>query len=349
MLLRGLKLTRTIIFSTFFMAQISSPLPQLQNDQQFQKGMAFPTWMSKQYGSPDSDKSLSILAKTTYTEWVQFVPTWYQKDRFSNKMSPDYNGLTARKKCLRHAIQTAHNLGLKVMLKPHVDALNEDWRGTFQPTNSRIWFKNYKKMIKSYAKLANEEGVEILSVGCEFLNLTKPKFTSQWKKIIKLIRKHYQDPLVYSANWWKEYEQVEFWGELDYIGIDAYFELTDKTDPTLAELLTSWKPYVVEIEVFYYTWQIPVIFTEIGYRSTDGANMNPWAWKKKGKVDLEEQALCYKAVKKTFKEKPWLEGIYWWHWVPDPEAGGATDTGYTPQNKPAVKILKKWYRESNQF
>jgi len=338
-------LFKAIIFASLIAFQTSSVSPQDTDIKPFQKGMAFPTWKAKQYCSSDSDKSLAILAEKTCTEWVQLVPTWYQKNRRSNKITPDYTGQTARKKCLRHAIQTAHNLGLKVMLKPHVDALNGDWRGNFRPTDSKAWFRNYKKMIKNYAKLASEENVEIFSVGCEFLKLTEPKFTSEWKKIIRIVRKHFTGPLVYSANWSNEYDRVEFWGDLDYIGIDAYFKLTDKTDPTLDELLTSWKPYLVEIEAFYQTWKIPIIYTEIGYRSIDGANIKPWDWETPGPIDLKEQVLCYKAVIKTFKGKSWFEGIYWWNWKPDPSIGGPDDTRYTPHMKPAEDILKKWYEK----
>jgi hypothetical protein len=315
----------------------------------FQKGMAFPTWAAEEYCSYNSDQSLTILANTTCTEWVQLVPTWYQEDRFSSEMFPEYEGKTATNECLKHAVRTAHSLGLKVMLKPHIDAFSSDWRGTFQPSNPEVWFDNYNQMIKSYAQLAQEEDVEIFSIGCEFLELTKPEFTAAWLQVIQTVRQYYHGPLVYSANWWQEYEQVEFWASLDFIGIDAYFKLTNKPDPTLAELLTAWRPYVARIETFYERWRIPVILTEIGYRSIDGANMRPWDWETPGVVDLTEQALCYQAVKDIFGEKPWFEGIYWWNWEPNPSRGGPSDKGYTPYGKPAEKNLREWYCETTSL
>jgi len=334
-----------VLIFIFMITQSCSLSPSASDTPSFQKGMAFPTWVSGQYCTPDSDESLQNLAQNTCTEWVQFVPSWYQNDKFATEMFPDYDGNTARNECLRQAIQYAHSLGLKVMLKPHVDALNGDWRGTFQPTDSKTWFESYQKMITAYAELAQEEGVEILSIGCEFVELTKSEFTSEWREVIKKVREYFQQPLVYSANWWQEYPQIEFWAALDYIGIDAYFQLTNKTEPTLDDLLTAWAPYLAEIEAFYDSWKIPIIFTEIGYRSIDGANMRPWDWETPGVIDLEEQALCYRAVVKTFAEKPWFEGIYWWNWEPDPHLGGPTDKGYTPQGKPAEEILKRWYCE----
>jgi len=316
----------------------------------FQKGMAFPTWVARQYDSDASDESLKALMKTTCTEYVQLVPTWYQENRIADVMGPDYDGQTARMESLRHAIRTAHNLGLKVMLKPHVDAQSGDWRGTFLPENPEIWFSNYTAMTKTYAQIAQEEGAEIFCVGCEFVELTASNFTADWKELIREVRDIFAGPLIYAANWGRESRQVQFWDELDFIGIDAYYGLTDKFDPTIKELIAAWQPFVSEIESVYLTWQKPVVLTEIGYRSMDGANRQPWNWEASAEVDLAEQALCYQAVIKVFGEKTWFNGIYWWNWEPDPRMGGPEDNYYTPQGKPAETILKRWYcdRKHNQ-
>jgi len=109
------------------------------------------------------------------------------------------------------------------------------------------------------------------------------------------------------------------------------------------ELLTAWASFIVQIESIHQIWQKPVLLTEIGYRSIDGANMRPWDWETPGEIDLAEQALCYNAVIQTFGEKAWFGGIYWWNWEPDPSMGGPTDKGYTPQGKPAEEVLKRWY------
>ncbi|MGD8539591.1 MAG: hypothetical protein PVI66_12825 [Candidatus Aminicenantes bacterium] len=329
---------------TYYLATQSVQRPE---ELAFQKGMAFPTWLAEQYGTLASDESLSILTQTTCTDWVQLVPTWYQNDRDSNGMFPNYEGQTATKESLKHAIQTSHTLGLKVMLKPHVDALSGDWRGTFKPEDSEVWFDNYTDMMMIFAKIARDDGVEILSIGCEFVELTSAEYTLDWRKLIQAIRNVYDGPLVYAANWGREALQVEFWDDLDFIGIDSYFELTNKTDPNLDELLAAWTPYLFQIESIHQTWHKPILLTEIGYRSIDGANMRPWDWEIPGELDLLEQALCYQAVIRAFGEKSWLHGIYWWNWEPDISLGGPIDRGYTPFGKPAEIILKEWYCGEN--
>jgi hypothetical protein len=338
------------LLSLVLLAQIpcqSSQSRQESEDSIFQKGMAFPTWRAEQYCGASSDQSLRILAQSTCTEYVQLVSTWYQEHRFSNAMHPEYTGNTAQMECLRHAIHTAQTLGLRVMLKPHVDGANGDWRGTFQPENPEIWFLNYSEMVMTFAQLAQEEHVDILSIGCEFVELTTPGYTQAWKELTQKVKNVYDGPLIYAANWGRESQQIEFWDVLDFIGIDAYFELTEKIDPSLDELLAAWTPHVSEIESLYQAWQKPIVITEIGYRSLDGANRRPWDWEASGVVDLAEQSLCYQAVIQVFGEKPWFDGIYWWNWEPDPLLGGTTDNGYTPQGKPAEAIIKRWYCGDN--
>ncbi len=344
--LRLCRISRVLLPLILLTGQIVCLALQLEHqheDLKFQKGIAFPTWNAEQYGTALSDESLMILAQTTCTEWIQLVPTWYQNDRFSNEMFPDYDGRTARMETIIHAIQTCHIFNLKVMLKPHIDSLSGDWRGTFQPEDPKDWFKNYMEMLKTYAQIAQDESVEVLSIGCEFVELTSSDYTPDWREVIQTIREVYAGHLVYAADWGREAQQIEFWDNLDFIGIDAYFELTNELDPTMDELLTAWAPCLFQIESIYQIWQKPILLTEIGYRSIDGANMRPWDWETPGNVDLTEQAQCYQAVIRAFGEKSWFEGIYKWNWEPDPSLGGESDKGYTPLGKPAEMVLKRWY------
>ena len=68
-----------------------------------------------------------------------------------------------------------------------------------------------------------------------------------------------------------------FWEKLDFVGIDAYFPLTEKNDPTTEELIAGWQRHAEEIEQWLKQKQLdkPVVFTEIGYCSADGTNTQP--------------------------------------------------------------------------
>ena len=78
----------------------------------------------------------------------------------------------------------------------------------------------------------------------------------------------------------------------------------------------------------------PIVFTEIGYRSIDATNTNPWDWMWDQPVDLQEQADCYLAALEFVWDEPWFSCVSWWDWTADPHVGGPSDTGFTPSASP---------------
>src|SRR5438093_1097048 len=76
----------------------------------------------------------------------------------------------------------------------------------------------------------------------------------------------------YAANW-NEYKQVQFWGSLDFIGVDAYYPLSDLPAPTVSQLVSAWtsRGYVDALRASSQQYGKQILFTEIGYRSIIGA------------------------------------------------------------------------------
>jgi len=312
---------------------------------EFQKGMCYVSWERDKYRSAFSDESLERLAALG-TEWVSMVVTWYQEDAFSTEIAPSEN--TPSDESLRHAIARARELGLKVMLKPHVDLAASSlgsWRGDIcQRTEAErdAWFERYCSFILHYAGLASETDADMLCVGTE-LSLTS-EWTEYWEGIIAAVRTVYCGPLTYAAHWDGEYQKIQFWPQLDYIGIDAYFPLTDKDKPSLNDIKLGWKKWINVLEPWALAIGKPVIFTEIGYSSACGAARFPWEEKLAGNPDTEIQKRCYRAFFETVCGKEWLAGVYWWKWNTNVQAGGACNKGFTPQNKPAETVLAQWYQ-----
>ena len=73
------------------------------------------------------------------------------------------------------------------------------------------------------ARLAEAHHAAIFCVGLEFTHAQK--FADRWLKIIAAVRAVYYGKLTYGANW-NEYDTVKFWDALDYLGVLAYFPLT---------------------------------------------------------------------------------------------------------------------------
>jgi hypothetical protein len=105
----------------------------------------------------------------------------------------------------------------------------------------------------------------------------------------------------------------------------------------------AWNRIANALENYASTVKKPIIFTEIGYRSGDGNNLEPANWMAPLIPDYQEQLNSYEATFQTLWNRPWFYGFYWWIWETNPNAGGLTDNDFTPQNKPAELLLKNWY------
>ena len=202
------------------------------------------------------------------------------------------------------------------------------------------WFNSYKSFINHYALLAQTSEVDQFCVGTELLS-TEFR-TSDWQSVISGVRGIYPDSITYATSQGSE-GAINWWGQVDYIGVDAYYPLTGEYDPTLDELKATWVPLAASLQALSEFWGKTILFTEIGYRSQDGANMHPWDYQSGGSVDLQEQADLYQAVFESVFDQDWFSGIFWWSWDPDPFQGGPCDMGYSPHDKPAEAVLRLWY------
>ena len=98
-------------------------------------------------------------------------------------------------------------------------------------------------------------------------------------------------------------------GEVDFIGIDAYFPLSDKKTPTVAELEIGWKSHKEEIIRIQKQYNKPILFTEFGYRSVDYNAKKPWFVDRlEGNVNLEAQVNGLQAIHNQFWKEDWFAG-----------------------------------------
>jgi hypothetical protein len=309
------------------------------------KGIAFWGGGRDAYDSPHAQEALRELKMTNAT-WVSIVVTAYQDT--VDSISIDWTGdLTPPDTSVRNIINFVHQLGLKVLLKPHVDLSNDPQhvRSEIGPRFTKRdwtnWLTSYRGLIFHYAEMASELGVEMFSVGCE-LNLSEGN-TAEWRRIIGEIRKNYSGLMTYANDEIMHPQDVQFWDDLDFIGVDFYASLTDKIHPTVDDLIRGWRPWLTILQGLSRTWSKPLIFTEIGYRSILGGAQDPAAYKPTGPVDLEVQANCYEAALRSVTSQVWFVGMFWWDWSVWPHTGGPIDIGFTPHGKPAEKVLTDWY------
>ncbi|OGY51701.1 MAG: hypothetical protein A3J65_02405 [Candidatus Buchananbacteria bacterium RIFCSPHIGHO2_02_FULL_45_11b] len=304
------------------------------------KGMNFCSWWNGQYTTMEGLNEISNIYNLR-ANWISVVTTVYQDQHDSTVIYLDLNK-TMDDANLAMASNRAHCLGLAVILKIHVDLANDPayWRGqiTFLTEEEwQAWFASYRQMIYHYADLAEQLNVELFIIGTELAGTSTR--AADWQEIIAGIRARYSGLITYAANWDGEADAIAWWPLLDLIGLDAYYPLSSKLDPTVEELKTAWQPIAAQLEALSLANGRPVMFTEIGYASQDGTSMHPYSYSGVT-LDLQEQADCYQAALETFWDKPWFRGFLWWYWQPLADQGGVEDLDYTPRGKPAEDVLR---------
>ena len=244
-------------------------------------------------------------------------------------------------------IDLLHKNGIKTMVKPQIWIWKGKFTGTLKMSAEADWKfleASYDSFIITYAKMAEAAGSELFCIGTELEQfvLMRPDY---WKKLIGKVRKVYSGKLTYAANW-DEYSRVPFWEDLDYIGIDAYFPLHEEQTPSVTQLRTGWQKHKVEIKSLNSTCSRPVLFTEYGYRSMDQNAWKPWLVERHEEpVNLLAQANATQAILEEFWTEDWFAGGYVWKWFIDhKQSGGEKDNRFTPQNKPAEAVLRKFYK-----
>ncbi len=292
----------------------------------------------------------------TNTEWITLVPFGYQKNHDTEtigRRDSDYTKWTRRDSSFMTQITDFKKHGLYIMVKPHIWMSTESgkWRSDISQKTTegwRKWSASYRKFILHYAKLSDLYEVDMFCIGTELHAVVKehPEF---WPSLIKDIRKIYRGKIIYAANWNQEVYDVTFWDQLDFIGIQAYFPLTDKMEPSVRDLKKGWKKHVYAIEKLHKKYQKPILFSELGYKSTSDSGIEPWTWPSHGdqlheKVSYKTQANCYEAFFRTFWDKEWFAGVHFWEWQSGRKKHRERkDIHFTPQQKPAENVMTKWF------
>ena len=271
---------------------------------------------------------------------VALVVAWGQADVQATAIAPTAS--TTPDEVVRAVIRAAADRGVRVLVFPilTLDKLGVgEWRGTVRPDDVDAWWSDYERFILHYARLAADEGADALSVGSE-LGSTET-WRDRWFHLVSRVEKVFTGALTYSANW-DHYQHVSFWQRLDWIGVNAYFELTTDADATEAELIAGWTPHRDALLAFAAEHDRPLVLTEVGYPSVDGGAVSPWDYTRRAAVDLEEQRRAFAALAAAWHDTA-LAGAYVWEWGD----GGAEDRGYAPRGKPAECVLRAWWGQAS--
>lgn len=239
----------------------------------------------------------------------------------------------------------------KIMVKPQIWVWNGAFTGKIKMKNNDKWKeleKSYTSFILTYALAAKEIDADIFCIGTELESfvLNRPEY---WMSLIKKIREVFNGKLTYASNW-DEFKRVPFWKNLDIIGVDAYFPLTDKKNPDVQDFENGWKIHKPEIIKIQKEANKPIIFTEYGYRSVNYNGKRPWDSSLiEENINFQAQVNGLKAIYNQFWNEDWFLGGFIWKWFHSHEkVGGLNNNRFTPQNKPAEKLLAKFYSKKTE-
>jgi hypothetical protein len=242
-----------------------------------------------------------------------------------------------------HSAYEAKKMEMFSILKPQV-YVGSSWPGAIEMLNLNDWekfFDYYYRWIRHYAFLAEIHGMDALCLGVEFTNATLTHET-EWRDIIRKTRGLFRGKLTYAANWGEEFENIGFWDELDFIGLNSYYPLSKKDHPSDGELRAQFDTVKTKIETVYRKFKKPIVFTEIGFRSIDMPWKNPHA-EGDNSFNEEHQERCYRIIFEGLENEPWCKGILWWKFPSYLEYQGIENSAFTPNNKKAETTVRKWF------
>jgi|GEM_PF-460182 len=273
----------------------------------------------------------------------------------------------SKKQAIR-LIKKLRGKNINVILEPYPWIDNgSKYETEWLPKDLDDFFYNWKtKVLKPLIEdIAEPYFVEAINIGSSFTKIEGEE--EQFCDMVDYVKRYYNGLVTYRTSWWKTvdwsdastkkiqknlklaYEKKlnnKLFGELDFISIAAYFELTENDTNTvdnLVDAIYSTKIYnrkqnvKQEIENFYTMWNKPIFFGELGFSPLSRASFAPWDPHPSDIVNGLEQANCFEAYKRVFENEKWHLGFSIF-------AIGSKkdDNNYYPSNE-SIEVIKQWY------
>ena len=246
---------------------------------------------------------------------------------------------------VRETVRMAHAKNISVMLKPHLWIAHGSYTGDIKftdDTQAKKFEESYTAYILHFAQVAEASGVNIFCIGTELGGIvaSRPQY---FPTLIAAVRKVYHGKVTYAANW-DDYKRFNNWDLLDYIGVDAYFPLSEEKELNIATLQESWKPIKKDLEALHLRTSKPILFAEYGYRNSDYSAKEPWNEDDKT-VNDKNQSIALEALYSSFQNEKWFAGGYLWKWYVDKrQLSFNRMIDFTPQGRVGLETVKKWYK-----
>ena len=298
------------------------------------------------YSSAPFEQTL-LEAKRLGSTWVSLTPFARVYDLRSTGISLSFEApFAANRSAIARSIQQAHALGLRVLIVPHLWVESGGWRGELDPGSDAAWAewaRNYRAFLLTWAEVARDSHADMLAVGVELRSWLTTAHATSFQPILRDVRKVYPGLLTYAGNW-DDIEQTVILGDLDVIGLNAFFPLAEQDGATYGQLAEGGRGVKDRLAKLAAFWQKPIFFNEFGYTTRKDPAIRPWEWPDKMSnvlPDQAAQATAYRALLAAFVDEPWFAGFFVWRLYADPDdISQEAEWGFSPRGKQAELALR---------
>lgn len=326
----------------------------------------------------DSEKVRQVFYEMKQNGMTQVVlnPIYIQDDVRSTEMYRRSDSPTDTQ--LAKAITNARSFGLKIVLKPHLELKNNEWRAHIafkNDTDANKWQANWNAQL---VKLAQMKGVDTVVIGTEMRGVVTKSVPSKnltflknnpdrWIKTVALLRKKAPKvKLTYAAhtNDESEYLSTSFVKKLDYLSLTYYprppagfkvpevkdaYSLTTQERAANKAAVKILRDDMKKDKAKYFAplrskYGKNIVFAESGFRSIKLASYYKDGDEVGPKdVDLNFQNIQYEAFFQFVDSISYVKGVWVYRYYNSTTMGGTQDPWFTPQNKPAQATIAKWF------
>ncbi len=315
----------------------------------FRRGISFAMANGLQVGyhAPAVDGQLERLRQLG-ADSVSLMPFAYQRQPDQPRLSfLNRHPSSETDVGVIHAARRAHAQGFRVLWKPHIWVSHESWPGEIEMASDadwQAWWRSYRRYILHHAMLAEWTDSELFSIGVELGRTVSRE--REWRRLIGAVRGIYSGAVTYSGNWAGDYDQVGFWDVLDYVGVDAYFPLSDRADAGPGDLAEGARRTAAMLREAAERFGKPVLLTEVGFAAREGAWVAPH--EEGGTVSEAHQAMAYEALLEALGHPPWLAGVYLWKVFSHPDGEGHGRPDFRFLDREAERVVRGYFRSRSE-
>lgn len=307
------------------------------------------------YGTDASAEALDHLDELG-VGWISLTPFGWMAGQTSSEIhgehTDDIPDGGERLERMERVVEQARARSMKVMLKPHLWLRGGAWRGGIEPRGAdgelawAQWWDSYRAFLLYYAELAQRLELEALVVGVELVSAVRAH-PEQLARTIAAVRRVYDGPLTYSANWDEELPD-SLWRQLDAVGVQFYPPLSEEPDPGLATLRRALQDHLGRWASLGERIGRPVWLTEVGYKSSPTTAAEPFGWPEhldpsERQVDEAIQARAWRALLLEVPEHPPIQAIFAWKYFTDRDTTEEAPWGFRLRGKRAEEVLGQAY------